>query len=275
MIDLEFGVKLITREEWGALPPQSWSKINASYGSTGHWEGPELGYPWDHSACFAKVRGIQLFHMNGRGWVDIAYSDIACPHGYVFEGRGPGKRTAANGTNVGNNSAYAVCYLGGENDGFTEEGERAMLASFNRLQYHGGAGPGRNGHRDWKSTECPGDEIYLWIHSGQPIETEGDWLEMVTEAQLDEKLAAMERRLTNQIIGTKPVVVAFNDVIPGQPDHWYLDDGINRQEVTKDEARQEVAQGNARWWARDANGNWIEEPVRVPRGTLEAVPLEE
>lgn len=170
MIPLEFGVQLITRAEWGARAARSWTAIDAQYGSTGHWEGPEMGWPWDHSSCYTKVRGIQAFHMDSRGWVDIAYSAIACGHGYLFEGRGPNKRTAANGTNTGNNTAYAVCYLGGERDGFTSEGERAMLAGFNWLQRTGAAGIRRNGHRDWKSTQCPGDEIYLWIHSGQQID---------------------------------------------------------------------------------------------------------
>ena len=278
MIQLEFGVALITREEWGALPPLSYTGIDPTFGSTGHWEGPQLGWPWDHASCYTKVRGIQSFHMEGNNWSDIAYSDIACPHGYVFEGRGPWRRTAANGTNVGNNTAYAVCYLGGQNDGFTEPGERAMLASFNRLQYNGGAGHQRNGHRDWKATQCPGDEIYLWIHQGQPIDTppdQGDWLDMVSEAQLDAKLAGMETRLTQQIVGNKPLIVAFNDVVPGSPDHWFLSDGMERQEVTRAEAMQAVAEGNARWWAKNSNGTWVEEPLRVPRETLEDVPLSE
>ena len=274
MIILDYGVRLITRAEWGARAPKSWTKINASYGSTGHWEGPELGWPWGHASCFSKVRGIQNFHMDSRGWEDIAYSGVTCGHGYVFEGRGPGKRTAANGTNVGNNTAYALCYLGGIDDGFTDEGELAMAAGFNWLQSEGGAGPHRNGHRDWKSTVCPGDEIYTWIHLGQPIDPpEGDWLDMVTEAQLDAKLSAMEERIVQQIVGNKPLIVAFNDVVPGNPDHWFLSDGMERQEVDKTEARQAVAEGNARWWARDANGNWIEEPLRVPRESLEDVPL--
>lgn len=168
MIDIGRGVKLIRRSEWGARAPRSTSEVNATFGTTAHWEGPHMGYPWDHAACFSVVRGIQNFHMDTRGWQDIAYSGLPCPHGYVFEGRWAGRRTAANGTNDGNNRALALCYLGGQGDAFTPDGERAMRAGMDWLDAHGGAGPGRNGHRDWKPTECPGNAIYGWVHRGQP-----------------------------------------------------------------------------------------------------------
>lgn len=170
MIDIGRGVRLVTRAEWGARPPRSTSPLAPSFGTTAHWEGPHMGWPWSHAACSSLVRGIQRFHMDSRGWADIAYSYVACPHAHVFEGRGIGRRTAANGTNHGNNVAYAVCYLGGEGDPFTEGGRRAMRAIFDHLDAHGGAGPGRNCHRDWKATACPGDVICGWVRAGLPVE---------------------------------------------------------------------------------------------------------
>jgi hypothetical protein len=166
VIDLGRGTKLITRAEWGARRPRSTSGIVPSFGTTCHWEGPRMG-SFPHGSCFTKVRVIQDFHMDTRGWVDVAYTALVCPHGFVFEGRWLGRRTAANGTNVGNASAYALCYLGGEGDGFTAAGKTAMRAGLDWLDGHGAAG-GRNGHRDWKPTACPGDDIYLWVRSGQP-----------------------------------------------------------------------------------------------------------
>lgn len=165
MIDLGNGVEMVTRAEWGARPARSRTDLDATYGSTGHWEGPTMG-SFPHASCATKVRAIQNFHMDSRGWQDIAYSLLVCPHDYVFQGRGPNVRTAANGTNVGNNTAGAVCYLGGVGDGFT--GQAAMRAGFDYLD-RAGHGPRRNGHRDWKPTQCPGDTIYEWIHDGQPV----------------------------------------------------------------------------------------------------------
>lgn len=165
MIDIGRGVKLITRTEWGARAPRSVSSIDPSFGTTCHWEGPHMG-AFPHASCATKVQVIQDFHMDTRGWVDIAYTGLVCPHGFVFQGRWLGRRTAANGTTDGNDSAYALCYLGGEGDGFTEAGRVAMRAGLDWLDSHG-ASSGRNGHRDWKSTACPGDEIYRWVHGGQ------------------------------------------------------------------------------------------------------------
>jgi hypothetical protein len=227
VISLDYGVQLVTRGEWGARAPRSWTAINARFGSTGHWEGPEMGYPWDHASCAPKVRGIQAFHMDYRGWVDIAYSGVACPHGYLFEGRGPGKRTAANGTNVGNDTAYAVCYLGGQNDGFTDAGELAMRAGFNWLQREGAAGPGRNGHRDWKPTECPGNEIYSWIHRGQPI----DQPPPPTPNVKDDVVYAL-------VQGAKPD--ASGNLVPSSPE-WWLTNMIDARHVESAGAGGEAA----------------------------------
>src|SRR5687767_4703415 len=118
-------MNFVSRAQWGARPPRSTSRIGAPYWVALHWEGPKMGWPWDHSQCAAKVRSIQKFHMDSRGWADIAYSALYCGHGYVFEGRGLGKRTAAQGTNSGNDHYYALCYLGGENDGFPEAAKTA------------------------------------------------------------------------------------------------------------------------------------------------------
>jgi len=165
VIQLDYGVWLITRAEWGARPPDSITSLSVDT-DTNHWGGPGFGAPFPHSSCPAKVRAWQNFHMDSRGWTDIAYNAVACPHGYVFEGRGRGRRSAANGTTAGNSGSYATCYLGGEGDEFTEDAKRAMRASGNWLTR---AGSRRLGHRDWKSTTCPGDVIYGWVHAGQPI----------------------------------------------------------------------------------------------------------
>lgn len=152
-------MKLITRAQWGARAPRAQPPEDFT-GATAHWEGPHMG-TFPHASCPAKVRGIQAFHMDARGWSDIAYNAVVCPHGYVFEGRGQGVRSAANGTNVGNDADGAVCYLGGEGDPFTPEGAAAMADALHWLS----PGGQRHAHRDWKPTTCPGDTIAAWVHS--------------------------------------------------------------------------------------------------------------
>lgn len=184
------------------VPYASWSRrsrgatrrshpIGSTLGITAHWEGPTMGR-FEHSQCAGKVRGIQAFHRDKRGWADIAYNAIVCPHGYVFEGRGPGVKSAANGNALDNDDWYAVCYLGGERDGFTDAGKEGFLTAFGWLAREGGAGPRRNGHRDHKATACPGDEIYRWVHSlasgagtpsRKPTEKK-DWFDMAEKDDL-------------------------------------------------------------------------------------------
>lgn len=159
---------LIRRAEWGARPPKRVSNNISPSSATAHWGGPS---PWrghhftDHNHCYTIVRSYQNFHMDGRGWSDIAYTGLPCPHGYVFEGRGPGVRSAANGTNSGNFNSYALCYIGGEGDPLTEAGKQAYLEGARWLGV-----PLNKVHGDWKATGCPGPEITAWVKAGTPIQ---------------------------------------------------------------------------------------------------------
>lgn len=168
MIQLNHGVELLTRSEWGARARRSSTSVHPTFGCAGHWQGSTSAWPWDHSVCASIVRGIQRYHMDSRGWVDIAYNALTCPHGYAFEGRGRQVRSAAQGTTDGNNRALAVCDLAGPGVPLTAGSKRAQRAAMDWLQA-GGAGPGRNSHRDWRNTDCPGDARHEWIHSGQPL----------------------------------------------------------------------------------------------------------
>lgn len=160
-------MKLVKRDTWGARKPRNRSAISSNVKGVGiHWVGPGMG-TWTHDKCAGKVRGIQNFHMDANGWSDIAYSHLACPHGYIFEGRKWGVRTAANGTNTGNTYYHAICYLGGQGDPFTEEAKAAIREYVERHQsiYGDEVRP----HSWFKSTGCPGDVIRKWIADGLPL----------------------------------------------------------------------------------------------------------
>jgi hypothetical protein len=155
----------VTRAEWGAKAPTSVSRNVTARHLTAHYAGPS---PWqhgnmDHSRCAGIWRGFQQFHMGARGWSDIAYTSGVCPHGYRYEGRGPGVRTAANGTNAGNQLAYATCYIAGDNDPLTDDAKRAFLDEALRL-----AVPLNKVHSDWKPTGCPGVPLRAWVKAGAP-----------------------------------------------------------------------------------------------------------
>lgn len=137
-------------------------------GVTFHYGGDALGWPWPHSRCPSIWRAWDAYHRS-KGWVGIAYSHGACPHGFVFEGRGSGVRTAAQGTNDGNNRSYAVCALLGAGDVLTDECKVAMLdARALLVTGRKPAGAVIWPHNAWHSTSCPGEPIDRWIDDGAP-----------------------------------------------------------------------------------------------------------
>lgn len=162
-------MKLVTRAEWGARAPRTITRLNSSTvkGVGIHWEGPKMG-AFPHTACDDKVRGIQNYHMNNQGWADIAYSHLVCPHGYIFEGRKWGVRTAANGTNHGNTYYHAICYLGGEGDPFTAEAKAALKEYIGR--HKSVYGDEVRPHSFFKATACPGNVIRKWLADGLPLD---------------------------------------------------------------------------------------------------------
>ena len=155
---------IVSRGEWGARAPRSVTALHNPPGVTFHYVGPRYG-PFSHASCASKVRAIQAFHMDSRGWSDGAYNMVACPHGYAFVLRGRDVRSAANGTNAGNSGSHAICALLGDGDTITD----GLLLALHRARDYlmgGGTGPRAWGHRDWKATGCPGNPLYAWFRAG-------------------------------------------------------------------------------------------------------------
>lgn len=163
------GFPIITRAQWGARKPKSVSRVSSMEGVGVHWTATALGR-FSHDRCYHLVRGIQNYHMDRRGWADIAYNLIPCPHGFFFEGRGVFVKSAANGTNASNNSHYATSWLGGPGDAFENDSKRAIRSSIIYLRKHGNAATGYRPHSFFKNTQCPGDEIRSWLNAGMPTD---------------------------------------------------------------------------------------------------------
>jgi hypothetical protein len=164
------GVYFWTRPEVG-LPPSRASHINdgqlrtlAAHYSTGRTLGSrDLG---------AWVRNIYSYHVNTRGYDDLAYNAFFAFDrndwniGHVFEGRWDG-RVGAH-TAGWNSRVWAACFLGDDDPNFVDlqpgahrawawiAGRRADRTG--RISYHRQLNPG--------STACPGNEIAHAIDTG-------------------------------------------------------------------------------------------------------------
>jgi hypothetical protein len=123
-----------------------------------------------HGNCARRVRGIQDFHMDSRGWNDIAYNFVVCKHGIIFEGRGWGVRSAAQGTNPGNDGYHAVCFLGDDTagrDDVTNDGRNGLSATIRKSQQLYPRGDAVHPHGWFHATECPGGDLRVYCASGQ------------------------------------------------------------------------------------------------------------
>lgn len=160
----------ITRAGWGAIdvPDDRPTRIASTDGTALHWVGGstwgDAGSAGRHSLCAGKIRGIQRSHMAGE-WYDIAYNEIACPHGYRYEGRGYHVQTGANGSAAGNRHFYAVLALVGSGDKVTTELVVALVDAFQAYRDRAGAGAATTCHRyvlktfTGRTTDCPGDYL--------------------------------------------------------------------------------------------------------------------
>lgn len=166
----------LTRAQWGAVPvPASRPRrVESMRGVAVHWVGPAV---WgsagigDHSKCAGKVQGIQRHHMAGE-YYDIAYSEVVCPHGQRFEGRGHHVQVGANGSTYANARWYAILALVGTGDRITEEILHGISLAVRDYRRNAAAGTDVTGHRyllqryAGKVTACPGDALYRHVTRG-------------------------------------------------------------------------------------------------------------
>lgn len=210
-------MRFVSRAAAGLRPATGATGINPVRGSTVHYAGESLG-SFPHSSCAAKVRAQQAFHMDERGWTDLAYNAVVCPHGYVFEGRWIGRRSGANGTNAGNRDWYAIQAMIGVGDPKPAVMVEAIAECAELFRTAGRAGPDVNGHRDHKATACPGDPLYADVQAGtferapQPAPP--------TDPEEDEIMGAKDEILA-EIEQTKPLAVRVADT------PWPKDDPVN------------------------------------------------
>jgi peptidoglycan hydrolase-like protein with peptidoglycan-binding domain len=158
---------IVKRASWGARPPRGGANTISPrpLGVAVHYADINVGAQ-SHDRCAPRVLAIQAFHQDTRGYADIAYSFLVCQHQFVFEGRGTGKGSAANGTTQGNIDYYAVCALIGPTDKPTP----ALLTGIGQgidTCRAAGAGARVLGHRDLFPTACPGEALYALVRAGR------------------------------------------------------------------------------------------------------------
>ncbi|GAB4423725.1 MAG: hypothetical protein Kow00106_20740 [Anaerolineae bacterium] len=164
---------ILTRQDWGALPPNHEAPNESGFFSADNPDGWRV-YDEDlrqvyrtvvihHSVLYAEddlstMRAIQEQHMDLRGWADIAYHFGVGRSGQVFEGRSLTVRgTHVQGYNTG---SVGVVFLGDFTIDYPtplqfEAGRRLIDWLALRLELTHLAG-----HSDFNNdTDCPGQHL--------------------------------------------------------------------------------------------------------------------
>lgn len=153
----------VPRDAWDARPAKQVVKLDPSkvtkffvHHTTGSQRPP-----------FAWMRSIQDFHMDGRGWHDIAYSFLISSDGTLFEGRGWDRQ--GGHTKGHNSSSVAVAYLGDGREPVPEEALVAIRDLADEADRRFGRKLQRLGHKDVGATACPGHVLHAWVQAGMPV----------------------------------------------------------------------------------------------------------
>jgi hypothetical protein len=158
-------VNHLTRQQWNARTPSSrvrlpWANIIEIAVHYTAMDADRTGDPR------ARMRAIQAFHMNERGWADIAYNWAFTHAGVILQGRGWETRSAATGNANGHTVAFV--FLGTDvvnRDDVTGAGRRALTTLILEAERLAGKKLVVKGHRDYMNTACPGDELMAFIRS--------------------------------------------------------------------------------------------------------------
>lgn len=160
-------MKLVTRKDLG-WPPSAAAEQTGQIGVKVHYEGTHVPTV-THDRCDDRWTQIRNSHLanTAENYSDVAYNFAVCQHGYVYEGRGVGRRTGANGNGELNRKHYAVLVMIGSS-GDTQPSKAAIQGLREVIQYlrEHGAGKEIKGHRDGYATSCPGEPLYALVKSG-------------------------------------------------------------------------------------------------------------
>ncbi len=160
------GINFVGRSTWGAKSPKNTpSPLNQDldYYIIHHTDTPECS---TQSACSRRVKSIQDYHMNTKGWNDIGYSFLIGGDNQVYEGRGWDNEGAhAKGFN---SRSIGIAIIG---DYTGDQPDSDVVDTLNSLMMCGvELGNVKTDydacvHSDFSSTECPGDALRNLVHS--------------------------------------------------------------------------------------------------------------
>lgn len=168
---------IVSRAAWGARAAVGCSGPDATINAVvvHHTEGSN-GYTQADSPGI--VRGIQSYHIDGRGWCDIGYNFLVDRYGTVFEGRFGGINVPVHGAHAyeWNATTSGISLMGSYMTELPPEVQIQAavtlvawkLSSYYRAPYGqltigGITADVISGHRQASATDCPGQVFYDYL----------------------------------------------------------------------------------------------------------------
>lgn len=154
---------ILPRSAWGARAPTCRS-LTSPYRLVVHHTASPTN---DSFTPEARLRQTQAYHMDSRGYCDVAYNFLMSRDARVWEGRGDG---VLGGHTLNQNAGnMALCIIGTYTTDTLTPQQSCALAGWMAWQStrHGIALNRTNikGHREWGSTACPGDTVFAQLNS--------------------------------------------------------------------------------------------------------------
>lgn len=169
-------VTYLTRADWGARPSRGAVALDAAEveGDALHWPGMARPINAVGEAGKARIasalRGWQNYHMDVRGWSDIAYQIAVDQEGRAWTLRGLNIRSGANGNGDVNRRFGAILLIvapGEQPSAKMKETVKQVLRDFRKRFPKCARRP--KGHKDVRpaGTDCPGPLSYAAIQRGE------------------------------------------------------------------------------------------------------------
>jgi len=237
-------VTYLPRSAWGARPPEGKTELVRS-----EVEGTAIHYPGSGpidaagDAGFLRVasalRSWQNYHMDDRGWSDIAYQIAVDQAGRAWTLRGLNIRSGANGNADVNRRYGAILLVIGTDEPLSaalKATTRGVVADFRRWYPAGTAIEPHSAVRP-DGTLCPGNQARAAIARGEldpdTPPPPKDWFDMATLADLE---------------------TALKKVVPG-----IVADELNKQDVDL--------------WINGTGKTQVIDPIQQIKTLLEGLPV--
>jgi hypothetical protein len=166
-----FGIPVIARSTWGAVKPhlERMEKTQGEYTRiTVHHSADPTPMELDGTTgkTFEAVREIQKAHMDGKTthYGDIGYHFVIDPYGRLLEGRDL-RYQGAHAYGDNNVQNIGICLIGNfDKEKPTKAALEALEREIDGLRKQFGIPKNRvYGHRELRSTDCPGDNLMRWV----------------------------------------------------------------------------------------------------------------